>query len=63
MTLECHACRAGLDHCHGTAIVHPRYGTECTDPDCVEPDVAHAFKLDCDAVGCQCAMTATAIAQ
>jgi hypothetical protein len=62
MTLECHACRAGLDHCHGTAIVHPDRETECTEPDCLGLDVAHAFTLDCDAVGCRCATTATAVA-
>jgi hypothetical protein len=54
MTNECPECRAGLEHCHGTVIVHARLGSECTEPDCARPDIAHAFRLDCDAVGCRC---------
>ncbi|OBK80458.1 hypothetical protein [Mycobacterium sp. 1164985.4] len=49
---ECRDCEAGLEHCHGTVIHHISYRTECTEPDCVTPEVAHAFVIDCEAIGC-----------
>jgi hypothetical protein len=42
------------DRCHGTVIVHADLGTECTEPDCDGVDAPHAFRIDCDAVGCRC---------
>jgi hypothetical protein len=52
----CRDCRAGLEHCHGTAIEHPLRRPECTEDDCVGPGVIpHAFAVDCAAVGCRCA--------
>ncbi len=32
----------------------PGIGRECTEDGCVTPEVAHAFSLDCDALGCTC---------
>jgi hypothetical protein len=61
MTDECRDCRDGLDHCHGTAVHHLRFGLECTD-DCAAPDAPHAFRIDCDAIGCSCVVTINAIA-
>jgi hypothetical protein len=61
MPNPCHECRDGLEHCHGTVILHARFGAECTEPDCTEPELAHTFRLDCDAIGCNCAVT-TALA-
>ncbi len=55
MTSGCRECRAGLDHCHGTVIVHTLRWSECTEQDCVTPEVVHAFTIDCEAVGCSCA--------
>ena len=43
-----------MDHCHGTVIHHGLAWTECTEADCVMPDVTHAFVIDCEAVGCEC---------
>ncbi|MBH0779111.1 hypothetical protein [Nocardia bovistercoris] len=57
-TPECRSCRAAIDHCHGTLIVHPHNATECTDPDCTDPTHArHTFVVDCTdlAGGCPCA--------
>jgi hypothetical protein len=55
MSAECRDCRAGLDHCHGTIIHHALQRSECTEPDCVAPELLpHAFVIDCDAVGCLC---------
>jgi hypothetical protein len=55
MSYQCRECLRGLEHCHGTVIHHSQFRSECTEPDCARPDVVHAFVLDCDAVGCQCA--------
>jgi hypothetical protein len=59
MSNDCRDCRAGLAHCHGTVIRHssgrPWGRWECTEPDCACPElIAHAFVIDCDAVGCDC---------
>ncbi|MGF2950759.1 hypothetical protein ACOJVP_00145 [Mycobacterium sp. THU-M116] len=56
MSHECRACRAGLDHCHGTRIRHALHRSECTEADCHDPEtVPHTFVVDCDALGCGCA--------
>jgi hypothetical protein len=51
----CPECRAGVEHCHGTVIHHPLRGSECTEDDCVTPDVMHALRIDCESTGCSCA--------
>jgi len=54
MRMRCRYCRDGLEHCHGTIIIHSQRRAECTD-DCDGPElVAHAVRIDCDAVGCAC---------
>lgn len=58
MTDDCQRCRDNLEHCHGTAISHVRFGLECTEADCETPDVTHAFTIDCEAIGCSCAVIA-----
>ena len=55
VTEKCPECRAGLEHCHGTVIVHSLLTAECTEPDCDQPELAHTLRIDCDAVGCVCA--------
>jgi hypothetical protein len=53
---DCRDCRAGLDHCHGTIIRHWLHRSECTEEGCTSPELMpHAFVVDCDAVGCDCA--------
>jgi hypothetical protein len=55
---DCRECRAGLDHCHGTLIIHAQRRTECTEDSCDVPEIiAHALRIDCDAVGCACGQT------
>jgi hypothetical protein len=52
---SCSDCRFGVDHCHGTLIVHRERTVECTDADCELGDLLrHAFILDCTALlgGC-----------
>jgi hypothetical protein len=45
-----------LDHCHGTIIRHRVHRSECTEEGCTSPELMpHAFVVDCDAVGCDCA--------
>jgi hypothetical protein len=56
MSTGCRDCRAGLDHCHGTIIHHPVGRSECTEADCVAPELfLHTFFIDCDVIGCGCA--------
>ena len=55
--MECVNCTRGLDHCHGTLIVHTTEFTECTEPMCEDLDDArHLAVVDCSAVdgGCDC---------
>jgi hypothetical protein len=59
MNDDCQWCRDGLEHCHGTAIHHVRFGFECTEADCQTSAVTHAFSVDCEAIGCPCAVTAS----
>ncbi len=60
MRSVCGGCRAGLEHCHGTVIHHALRRSECTEDDCVTPEVVHAFSIDCDAIGCTCAAAVAA---
>ncbi|WP_086846140.1 hypothetical protein [Amycolatopsis kentuckyensis] len=57
--MECASCDAGIDHCHGTLVVHPEGGfAECTDQGCADGDrVRHGLIVDCQGVGggCGCA--------
>ena len=55
MDSDCRGCRAELDHCHGTVIHHGMQRPECTEADCVMPEIAHAFVVDCEVIGCFCA--------
>jgi hypothetical protein len=55
MDSDCRGCRDGLDHCHGTVIHHALARWECTEDDCVTPEVVHTFVIDCEAIGCGCA--------
>ncbi|MGO8962498.1 hypothetical protein [Mycobacterium sp.] len=55
-TTNCRDCQAGLEHCHGTIIRHWLRRSECTEEGCTSPELfPHAFVVDCDAVGCDCA--------
>jgi hypothetical protein len=48
MNEACAVCTGGLDHCHGTLVVHVDGDLECTDPGCVDPDrVRHDMVVDC----------------
>jgi hypothetical protein len=55
MSLRCRDCQDGLLHCHGALVHHVTLRAECTETDCESPEVAHAFSLDCVAIGCTCA--------
>lgn len=62
MTIECRECRAGLEHCHGTAIVHADLTVECTEPGCDLREIVHSLRIDCNAVGCGCVGVTAAVA-
>ena len=52
---SCLDCDTGVDHCHGTLVVHSDRDLECTNPACDLPDLlGHPFVIDCAAVqgGC-----------
>ncbi|MBV8965190.1 MAG: hypothetical protein JO191_03330 [Mycobacteriaceae bacterium] len=63
MSLRCRYCRDGLEHCHGTVIMHAHRRAECTEDDCDGPSyIDHVWRVDCDAVGCTCGqVTAVAV--
>jgi hypothetical protein len=45
---ECRTCAGGLDHCHGTLVVHVDGALECTEPYCEDTDqVRHGLVIDC----------------
>jgi len=55
MGQQCRYCRDGLEHCHGTVIIHAQRGAECTADGCDAPElIEHTLRIDCDAVGCAC---------
>ena len=54
----CRECRDDLDHCHGTVVFHALTAVECTE-DCATPESEHAFRIDCDATGCNCSAAAS----
>lgn len=59
MSMQCHDCRDGLEHCHGAIIIHLLRRTECTEDGCDgATHIPHAFRMDCEAVGCRCGESA-----
>jgi hypothetical protein len=49
----CCECDRGLEHCHGTAIVHFDGSFDCTDdPDCKTGSAFHVCVITCDEEGC-----------
>ncbi|HEX3778349.1 MAG TPA: hypothetical protein VHX38_01690 [Pseudonocardiaceae bacterium] len=63
--MVCAVCRSGLDHCHGTLVVHLDGGfAECTDERCADLDTPrHASVIDCASIsgGCGCALPEFAV--
>lgn len=45
-----------MDHCHGSLIHHAYQATECTEDGCPGEVLPHSFAVDCEAVGCRCAL-------
>jgi len=44
----CAECEQDLEHCHGTAIVHPDGAADCSDgPDCRLTAELHLFVISC----------------
>jgi len=59
MSTQCRYCRDGLEHCHGTVIIHVQHRAECTEDGCLHPEnIAHTWRIDCGAVGCGCGQSA-----
>ncbi len=59
--MDCASCIAGLDHCHGTLVVHPEGGfADCTAGECADHDLLrHALIVGCASFGrgCSCVVT------
>ena len=52
----CPDCAAGLDHCHGTLLLHADGTEECTSPGCRGWWERHDHRLLCDELDrCFCA--------
>jgi hypothetical protein len=59
--MDCVDCTTGLDHCHGTLVVHPGGLVDCTEWGCTDLEpVRHTFAIDCGSLlgGCDCTTTA-----
>ncbi|MDT8912479.1 hypothetical protein [Amycolatopsis sp. PS_44_ISF1] len=60
--MECAFCTSGIDHCHGTLIVHPDGGfAECAEAGCTDLDrIRHGLIIDCQTLdrGCSCVLPA-----
>lgn len=51
----CAGCQQDLEHCHGTAILHPDGAAECSDdPDCRLIAELHLFLVVCHEADCFC---------
>ncbi len=51
----CAGCEQDLEHCHGTAILHPYGDADCTgDPDCRLAADLHQFVIACHEADCGC---------
>ena len=51
----CAGCEQDLEHCHGTAILHPDGIADCSDdPDCRLTAELHLFVVACHEAGCGC---------
>jgi hypothetical protein len=54
--MDCRSCLSGLDHCHGTLVVHEIGDVDCTET-CADLDpVRHRLQLNCADIdgGCPC---------
>ena len=48
-------CEQDLEHCHGTAILHPDGIADCSDdPDCRLTADLHLFMVACHEADCGC---------
>ena len=57
MTTECPLCSRGIEHCHGSLVVHSDGTAECTEITCVDLQFdRHELVLECHrlATGCVC---------
>lgn len=61
MSRECFDCDGDVDHCHGTLVVHPAGGAECTEDGCADRDRhRHTLVTDCGLDGCRCGQPSAA---
>jgi hypothetical protein len=57
VTAVCYDCEQDLEHCHGTALVHPDGAVECTDdPVCCLGRDAHVYEAPCEDADCPCGL-------
>ncbi|HKS47289.1 MAG TPA: hypothetical protein VJT49_19690 [Amycolatopsis sp.] len=54
--MDCRSCASGLDHCHGTLVLHESGVVDCTEA-CSDLDqVRHSLRMTCAEIegGCRC---------
>lgn len=59
--MTCTHCAEGLDHCHGTLVLHSAFPFECSEPDCTDFGIVrHTLVVDCEEIdgGCSCSVIA-----
>jgi hypothetical protein len=60
--MDCRACTAELDHCHGMLIEHVAGSAECTEPGCANLDpVRHREIVTCADLSGGCACSAAEV--
>ena len=52
---HCHDCHRGLEHCHGTLVLHADHTAECDEQArCGAAEDAHLWWVACTELGCGC---------
>lgn len=52
---RCHPCTAGIDHCHGTLVLHADGTAECDEHHhCEAREDLHEWWVPCIDLGCGC---------
>lgn len=63
--MECGNCLSGLDHCHGTLVVHETGDVECTEVCAGVDEARHRLSVTCADLhgGCSCLVVVEELAR
>lgn len=58
--MECRSCLSGVDHCHGTLVLHENGDVDCTEVCYDLGAVRHRLSISCAEIdgGCACVVVA-----